>query len=74
MKVNYSARRLGSAAEAQDGVWQEAAAATLAMKRHAAAMQPTAAIRNTWEKQPIGATSKVEVARAGTTARRWRSS
>lgn len=62
MKVNYSATAtLEQLLKAQDGVWQQAVATTLAMKGTPAAMQPTAAIRNTWEKKPIGATSKVEV-------------
>ena len=62
MKVNYSAAAtLEQLLNAQDAVWQQASAANLALQGTPAAMQPTAAIRNTWAKKPIGATGKVEV-------------
>ena len=62
MKVNYSAAAtVEQLLNAQDAVWQQAAAASLSLQGTPAAMQPTAAIRNTWENKPIGATGKVEV-------------
>ena len=62
MKVNYSsAATVEQLLDAQDAVWQQAAMVTLPLHGTPAAMQPTAAIRNTWEKKPIGATSKVDV-------------
>ena len=62
MKVNYSAAAtVEQLLNAQDAVWQQAAAASLSLQGTPAAMQPTAAIRNTWENKPIGATGKVDV-------------
>jgi DMSO reductase family type II enzyme heme b subunit len=62
VKVNYSAAAtVEQLLNAQDAVWQQAAAASLSLQGTPAAMQPTAAIRNTWENKPIGATGKVEV-------------
>lgn len=62
MKVNYSSTAtLEQLLKVQDDVWKQATSVTLSLTGTPAAMQPTAAIRNTWEKKPIGATSKVEV-------------
>ena len=62
MKVNYSSSAtLEQLLNAQDGVWQQAVVANVALQGTPAAMQPTAAIRNTWEKKKIGAVSKAEL-------------
>jgi len=62
VKVTYSAAAtLEQLLNAQDAVWQQAAATSLPMQGTPAAMQPTAAIRNTWANKPIGATTKVDV-------------
>ena len=62
MKVNYSAAAtVEQLLNAQDAVWQQAASTTLSLHGTPAAMQPTAAIRDTWGKKPIGATTKVDV-------------
>ena len=62
MKANHtSAATIEQLLNAQDAVWQQAPAASVALHGTPAAMQPTAAIRNTWEKKKIGAVSKAEV-------------
>jgi DMSO reductase family type II enzyme heme b subunit len=62
VKVNHTtSATVEQLLNAQDAVWQQAAATTLALHGTPAAMQPTAAIRNSWEKKPIGAVTKVDV-------------
>jgi DMSO reductase family type II enzyme heme b subunit len=62
VKANYaSGAKLEQLLNVEDGVWASAGVTSLALHGTPAGMQPTAAIRNTWEKKPIGATSKVEV-------------
>ena len=62
VKANYaSGAKLEQMMNVQDGIWQSAVAVSLPLKGTPSAMQPTAAIRNTWENKPIGATTKVDV-------------
>jgi DMSO reductase family type II enzyme heme b subunit len=59
--IYASGIKLEQLMDVEDGVWKQGSATSLALKGTPAGMQPTAAIRNTWEKKPIGATSKVDV-------------
>ncbi|MBV2235919.1 MAG: hypothetical protein KUL75_10305 [Sterolibacterium sp.] len=62
MKVNYtSTATVEQLLAAEDGVWQQSAVEQVPLQGTPWAMQPTAAIRNTWEHKKIGATSKVDL-------------
>lgn len=61
MKVTHTTAALEQLLNAEDGVWQQASATTIALQGTPSAMQPTAAIRNTWENKKIGAVSKADL-------------
>lgn len=62
MKVNYSAAAtIDQLLNAEDAVWQQSATTAVAMQGTPWAMQPTAAIRNTWQHKKIGVVNKVDV-------------
>ena len=59
--IYASGAKLEQLMNSEDGIWAQAGVTNVALKGTPAGMQPTAAIRNTWEKKPIGATAKVEI-------------
>lgn len=62
MKVNYiSAATVDQLLNAEDSVWQQSALEKVALQGTPWAMQPTAAIRNTWEHKKIGVTDQVDL-------------
>lgn len=62
MKVTYNASAtLEQLLDLHGAVWQQGAATSLALKGTPAAMQPTAAVRNAYEKRTIGTVGKVDV-------------
>ncbi len=63
MKAEYLANTtLATLLDPTATVWQQAVATTIPLTGTPAAMQPTAAIRNSWADRPIGATSELSVA------------
>lgn len=62
MNVEYVAQAtLEQLLNFQDGAWAKAAVTTLPLAGTPVTMQPTAAVRNSWQIRPIGAIDKVAV-------------
>ncbi|SMB26753.1 Steroid C25 dehydrogenase gamma subunit [Sterolibacterium denitrificans] len=62
MKVTYtSAATAEQLLDAEDAVWQQSGLESVSLQGTPWAMQPTAAIRNSWEHKKIGAVGKVEL-------------
>lgn len=62
MKVKHaSGASLEQLLKVDDGVWGQSEVGSLKLQGTPAAMQPTAAIRNTWQNKKIGVAEKVDV-------------
>lgn len=61
MKANRTPLSLARLLDPADAAWQQADATRLPLQGTPAAMQPTAAVRNHWQKKTIGAVASVEV-------------